>query len=824
MLTSCIEERQTLSTFHELQREGREAAAPTAAEYERFLDTMRAVVRSNPNLSEARRASLLARIDVAATETIDGRTFYAANRVSQRAHRASTAMGRFYERTARAQGDTLADTTAAVNADMVAAHADRTLAAPREWVRDFAARPENLDMPMDRITAYAAHQAETRAAAVTAAAPTRPTVTHRAVSSSVVNTIGYDEATGHLEVELHRNPGVRYSYRIDPNTYANMMSGSVGSYWSRNIRSNPDYLYSAQDSATVAGTQTQCPTCGQFAAADHACPVRGSEQEIAATTRRAAAAVRAARGEAPTPPSAEIAQDLAAGRPAGHLNRNFGRGARRTYHGASGEFRSANLTDTRAHARQHGTTNILVGGRIHRVAGPDGEIVTTPLVGVVSGSVNVTYQGRGRGYAVTAVTTGENADRLQCTCPDYRTRYDCVHVRQTVQDVSNRINQSSLRTPHEIGESVAAVNAELARDRAESVQAQAAAVSNWGDPAASPVRYAEDHAAFQRDYKAAKDRLAAGEAPVPYMTENATDGLGARGTGRAFGVELEFDIAEGRNRAAALAAIGRDLHAAGLTSHSTQVGYHGSQRRGYTENHNGGWSYEQDCTVAGELVSPIMYDTPETWEKIAKATEIIKRHGGVASVRAGSHIHVSAGNYDHTVENHTRLLNSFQEHQDVLYRLSTNPERGTHRGRGYCTPNSAPSRSYRTPADAIPGNAHGMGLNMQSVRGHSSDHVEFRTWDSTLDPSVIQTQIKVSLAVTESAFRDRTRTPGPPETVGTHRAHNRAEHGATRRLTGDAWKADSASFRAFADQMFRRPEDKAQVAALFAVTKWQRQR
>ena len=833
MLDSGIAERQVLSTFHELQREGRGTADPTNGQMATLLADQRALIEANPNLSEARRNSLYARLDEAAAQPMDGRTFYAARRVLDRARRARTAMDDYYDRSARVTGESIADVRTALETDMAAAHADRALAAPAAWRAQFGDQDQNSALPLDRITAYAMHQAEQRAATVTAAAPTRPIVTRQPVISSVINTMGYDPTTGRLEVELHSAPGVPYAYRIDQSTYDEMTSGSVGSYWSRNIRGNPDYRYSTTSEATDAGTQTQCPTCGQFAGTGHACPARGSSQERAATERRATEAVRARRSPAVAAAiasnSAAVDQErarlaalVATGSPAGHRLRPSGRN--RHYHGVGTSFSSINLTAVQAAARQNDVTNIPVSATVWRVAGPGGTEVVPTRTGQVTGRVNVTYNGRGRGYTVNAVTSGGSVDGdgLRCTCSDYRDRYDCVHVRQTVQDVQTRINQDSLRERHGIGEAIEVVTADLAQDRSDSVTAQASARATWGEP---EVTYADNPAAFQEHYKAAKDKIAAGQNPVTYMTENATDGMGARDGGRAFGVELEFDIAPGHNRATALAAIGRDLYAAGLTSGPRQGGYHGAQRRGYTENHRGGWSFEDDCTVAGELVSPIMYDTPETWENLQKACDIIKRHGGVATVRAGSHVHVGAGNYDHTVENHNRLVNSFAANQDVLYRLSTNPERGTHRGPSWCAPNRVPSRAYRSVSEAQGQNhSHNIGLNLQSVTGRASDHVEFRTWDATMDPAVIQTQIKVSLAVTEAAFRDREHTPGPLEPLGSHRSANRAARraeGAPRRMTGEAWHNDTASYRRFADQMFRRAADKEQVTALFAATTWQ---
>ncbi|MFF5265363.1 amidoligase family protein [Actinomadura viridis] len=336
------------------------------------------------------------------------------------------------------------------------------------------------------------------------------------------------------------------------------------------------------------------------------------------------------------------------------------------------------------------------------------------------------------------------------------------------------------------------------------------------------VSYTDDPAAFQREYEAARARRGTEEEPVPYMLENATGGLGARDGGRAFGLELEFDIDSNRDRHEALAAIARDMHAEGLSQQHYMQRYHAARRDGYTEAPDG-WRLEEDGTVAGEVVSPILYDEPQTWHNLQRICEIIQRHGGTATVRTGGHIHVALPDYDHTVENHNRLLGLVNANEDVLYRLAQNPEAPWHRGITWCRPNDAPGSGYRSVASARRRNeGHHLGLNFESVHGSQSDHVEFRMWDGSLNPAVVQAQIKLSLGLADAASRGS--GPAlPPEPLGTHRERNsHLQRG--QRLSGEAWLADTRSFRSMVDTVFRRSQDKAQAAALFAVTRWQQRR
>ena len=74
---------------------------------------------------------------------------------------------------------------------------------------------------------------------------------------------------------------------------------------------------------------------------------------------------------------------------------------------------------------------------------------------------------------------------------------------------------------------------------------------------------------------------------------------------QTFGIEIEFD---GGNPT----EIARAMYEAGLASSPRQEGYHSSHRR------PGMWSVETDATVNGEVVSPVLRDTPETWAQLQR--------------------------------------------------------------------------------------------------------------------------------------------------------------------------------------------------------------
>tara|TARA_B100001146_G_scaffold216386_1_gene219751 strand:- start:1245 stop:1685 length:441 start_codon:yes stop_codon:yes gene_type:complete len=122
---------------------------------------------------------------------------------------------------------------------------------------------------------------------------------------------------------------------------------------------------------------------------------------------------------------------------------------------------------------------------------------------------------------------------------------------------------------------------------------------------------------------------------------------------------------------------------------------------------------------------------------------------------------------------------------------------------------------------------HGHAVNFEgsgSTR-FERNQIEYRMWDATLDPGVIQQQIVLSAAITDYAERNVIKNKGSkkpteaPETIGTHKAKE-----AAIPATVDAKekaKQVNQKVAVFFDQLFRRSEDRAAAASLFAITNWQ---
>ena len=55
----------------------------------------------------------------------------------------------------------------------------------------------------------------------------------------------------------------------------------------------------------------------------------------------------------------------------------------------------------------------------------------------------------------------------------------------------------------------------------------------------------------------------------------------------------------------------------------------------------GKWTVETDATVTGEIVSPVMRDSPEAWVQLERVCSILSGHGARVTTQTGGHIHVA---------------------------------------------------------------------------------------------------------------------------------------------------------------------------------------
>jgi hypothetical protein len=274
---------------------------------------------------------------------------------------------------------------------------------------------------------------------------------------------------------------------------------------------------------------------------------------------------------------------------------------------------------------------------------------------------------------------------------------------------------------------------------------------------------------------------------------------------QTFGIEIEFDGGDPH-------AIARDLHAAGLSASPSQEGYHSSRRA------EGMWTLERDVTVTGEVVSPVLRDKPETWEQLQRVCEILRRHGACVSARTGGHVHVGcdSANLDHDLNRFRRIASVCGWAEDLMYRLAAGSGRGRrHRGADnryhWCGPmrsgqfedvQNLQDLSYRVGA------SHSVGLNYGNILD-ARRTIEYRYFDSSLDPERLQANIKLACWITRRAAElpdsaiPRERVP-----LGSH---------------ADGRQADDNDqlLRRFADTVFVRPKDKLKLYWLYQRSAWQ---
>lgn len=839
--TSGLADNQILALNHALMQEGSQHTSTREA-WNATIDRAIEDYRSGRVQLTAGSRDPLARLEAAREETPDAGRIYAAERLMARAQLAAQAQTEYLTDLARETGMTMEQAQRAFQTGFDEATNDSSLHASRSFVSAWNVDADRVSLFVDRRSLYAYEQLEQQRAHARSTAATQPAVTRTAVTtSSAIREMGYDPETGRAEIVLASNPDRVYAYRLSQDEWNDFSAApSLGAHYSRHIRHNPATHYDTAEEASTAAVRRQCPSCGQFASAlNHTCPVPGSPEALNHDIDAALAALADTVANEQGPSQLQDALERFRAAEAASVT-VIPRGRTTQYDVEGTYIRMPGLSRVQASARNNDTefnvyaaVNTDENGR-----------------GTVTGTVQIHYEGRGQGYSVVeTLSEGAVGRSLQCDCEDYRRNYRCEHTEQAIARLNALANNEGQATSARARAATTATRPSLTRDYQASVAATAAATEAFTPVSSS---FEEDPEVFQnlyQEYRAKREAYRAGqvniagepaEYPVPFIRENALGGLATRESGRGFGIEIEYGFPNTmpyHEQREARAAIGRELYEAGLTRSEHQGGY-GASHGWVRDQHERGWSYEDDGTTGdrdsnagGEIVSPIMYDEPETWQALETITSIITRNGAVPTRGAGMHVHVSAGDYDHRIENHNRLLAAFSENEDLIYRLSTNPDRGRHRGTGYCRPNPAASAPYTELSAARRSHTgHHLGLNLQSVAGRNSDHVEFRSMDSTLNPAVMQAQIALAVYLGAGATRPGTADLNPSANhtpVGSRLDANPNREN----LTGDAWNESTKSFRRFIDRFV--PGDGGddsenprirQMVALFASTKWQRRR
>lgn len=398
-------------------------------------------------------------------------------------------------------------------------------------------------------------------------------------------------------------------------------------------------------------------------------------------------------------------------------------------------------------------------------------------------SITFTAGGGGGGSARVSSASGHEYETTvdSCTCPDFRIRHhECRHIRALRLAMGMGPLESDFRPISNTPETT--VPPEIV-NRAHQLDEEAAArlarFAELGD---------ERFASEDEDYYQAV--LHEAQQPPVYERENVLDGP----EGNTFGVELEF---VGGNRT----AIAQDLYHAGLTRVPNQTGYHS----GVSDK----WRFERDGSVDGEVISPVLRDTPETWDQINQVCEIVRRHGGRVDARCGGHVHIGKSPLDENRFRKDRLLKIVAGNEDIYYRLAGSGEmNGQFRGDHYVRPvagqfpTSIP-RDDETAERRI-GSDHYQAINMRPAT------VEFRYPNGSLTPEQIQANIKLAYHTVSAAATVRRETPrGQLIPTGA------MPRGANRR------QEDPNHIRRMIDLIFTKTKDKVSVLRQFTGSRWQ---
>ena len=807
---SVLTDPQTLSVFHELRatyqnRPENERRVYTADDYQNLLGRQMQRVRNNTALTEARRASLLERLQRAQSGPVpDQSILYALHNITPTVRTRGERMTQFQTDIAMRLGISVNDVARSFQEYADGIDRSRSAANPSTFTSENRALSNQYGLGREvgvvHAVAMLTEQAEAVEIARVAAAPQR--IERQVLNSPTddpnvsITEAGFDPRNGRLEVvtrNVSTGETTSHAYHgVRQNTWDDMRTGRGGRIWSRDVRGRSEYAYANRVAAAQDGAAPRCATCGQYANASHACPARVEARVLS----RWGTSSRWSR-QPVAPGGGYSGREVSPTLPA---IREFRTAFETGPVSVSGVYESLRLYDPNNGFNTYGT----VRGDFTASRNENNEVVV-------------------------------DSSRANCSCVDYRNTGHCIHVDLYAQAVRTRLDPPprsarTARTPEErerlLAEAQRRAETAAASDWTRNEAGLAEARANWA--ADSEVVYSEDFSAFEEDYNSAvAARAANGDTPViPLIRENALNGMAQRGSGVGFGMEIEYEFPSTMDYNAqrrANAQIGQQLYDAGLTYETSQMGYGASKRRGFQDTHERNWSWERDGSVnGGELVTPVMYDEPATWEYMEKAVDILRRNGAVPTKKAGAHVHVSTGNYAGDPTKYTELARMMTQHEDVVFRLAAEPKRGTHRLGHYTEPNPAVApNGFANMNDARRWQGgRTKALNLQSVQGGSGDHVEFRVFDSTLDAGAMQSQIKLAVAMTQAApaVAAKGGTTRSKEQLGAHA--QRAAVRGRRRLTSDDLKEDTATLRSLLDTLFTRREDKAQLTAVFANTKW----
>lgn len=364
--------------------------------------------------------------------------------------------------------------------------------------------------------------------------------------------------------------------------------------------------------------------------------------------------------------------------------------------------------------------------------------------------------------------------------------------------MNNRINNQD-----DLSESGAAINLQIGLDTANEAIRQNIN-NNYED---DQFFYADHEREFQ-------ETLINSEAEdFQYEYENVLNG-----SNNTFGLEIEF--VDGNAN-----AIARELYDMGICGYDHQVQYHAPSVIGK-------WKLEKDCSLGirgGELVSPPLRDTPETWQTLQTICDVAKRHNAKVNSHCGGHIHIDMNPLDTAEHRWRRFFKATGSFEPVMYRFAGGDSGQVRSGVDHYATPFAPNASRvldqnfpvtnstdinRLATDASRYNRY-YGVNLTNI--HDSDKpntIELRYFNSSLEPAILQTNVKIANGIIFASEKARFGATSESE------AMKRRGNILKDQIIGSNDSNSNLKVRDFVDIVFTRKKDKDSVLKLYSKNAW----
>lgn len=433
--------------------------------------------------------------------------------------------------------------------------------------------------------------------------------------------------------------------------------------------------------------------------------------------------------------------------------------------------------------------------------------------------VDVTFEPENHGHARVASESGEVYDvdyeNGTCTCRHFVHRQArCRHI-EAADIARGRLEDGLVQTNAGVGQAGLSPQESLSFRANQDIDEEERRRALSGEEVDDNYFYTDHPEEFESNLS----RLA--DEPLPYDYVNALNGSQA-----TFGIELEF---VGGNAD----AIARELYQLGICAYDRRMPYHSAGVPGK-------WRLERDGSVSdgphgGEIISPVLQDTPETWKTIEKICEVAKRHGAKVNSKTGAHVHVGMDPLDTARQRWRRFFKAIAGNEESLYRIAggelgqyrrnyydyaqpfaNNARRGVTERMRIETPqdvnrmaeNISRRNSYSSHDDRY------QGINLTNIYNPSKPNtVEFRYFNGSLDPAQIQANIKVAVGIMHTAEKARTQ-----DAEGFTVTDNQKRRGKMLNDTTDG--RTNKNMMKFIDTFFTRKKDKDHILGVLAKNTW----